>query len=170
MYGMWLEFFFLNMPYQLLLPHWALWFLSGFFFFFWKCTCWCDLLLCLDRSPVFYYSSGTVLGVLMTLVFVLLMAKRHIPKVGRYLLRQWVESGIRALTDIEKLIKVNSRWDTPWFRCAPLPCKRTVKSVSFWKDGLCLLVRYRIILLGDIFVPFYELYLGRMTLSLWGIT
>ncbi|KAM7316229.1 hypothetical protein ACRRTK_024909 [Alexandromys fortis] len=35
----------------------------------------------LSRSPVFYYSSGTVLGVVMTLVFVLLMAKRHIPKV-----------------------------------------------------------------------------------------
>lgn len=132
--------------------------------------CWCDLLLCLNRSAVFYYSSGTVFGVFMTLVFVLLMAKRNIPKVGRYLLRQWAESGIRALTDIEKLIKVNSRWDTPWFRCAPLPCKRTIKSVCFWRDGLCLLVRYRIISFGDIFVPFYELCLGRMTLSLWDIT
>nr|XP_048311990.1 nuclear envelope integral membrane protein 2 [Myodes glareolus] len=35
----------------------------------------------LSQSPVFYYSSGTVLGVFLTLVFVLLMAKRHIPKV-----------------------------------------------------------------------------------------
>ncbi|KAF3824285.1 hypothetical protein GH733_008570 [Mirounga leonina] len=35
---------------------------------------------CLDRSPIFFYSSGTVLGVLMTLVFVLLLVKRFIPK------------------------------------------------------------------------------------------
>ncbi|XP_057614840.1 nuclear envelope integral membrane protein 2 isoform X2 [Chionomys nivalis] len=48
-------------------------FVAGIFLFFSAKT--------LSRSPVFYYSSGTVLGVLMTLVFVLLMAKRHIPKV-----------------------------------------------------------------------------------------
>lgn len=62
-------------------------FIRVFFFFSENALVDVTLLLCLDRSPLFYYSSGTVLGVLMTLVFVLLMAKRHIPKVGRYLLR-----------------------------------------------------------------------------------
>ncbi|GAB1284947.1 Nuclear envelope integral membrane protein 2 [Apodemus speciosus] len=35
-------------------------------------------------SPVFYYCSGTMLGILMTLVFVLLMAKKHIPKYSTF--------------------------------------------------------------------------------------
>uniref|UniRef100_M3Z9W6 Nuclear envelope integral membrane protein 2 n=1 Tax=Nomascus leucogenys TaxID=61853 RepID=M3Z9W6_NOMLE len=34
--------------------------------------------------PTFYYSSGTVLGVLMTLVFVLLLVKRFIPKYSTF--------------------------------------------------------------------------------------
>lgn len=34
----------------------------------------------LSQSLVFYYASGTVLGVVMTLVFVLLLVKRYIPK------------------------------------------------------------------------------------------
>ncbi|XP_069926562.1 nuclear envelope integral membrane protein 2 isoform X2 [Oryctolagus cuniculus] len=38
----------------------------------------------LSQSAVFYYSSGTVLGVLMTLVFVLLLVKRYIPKYSTF--------------------------------------------------------------------------------------
>uniref|UniRef100_A0ABI7ZDR6 Nuclear envelope integral membrane protein 2 n=1 Tax=Felis catus TaxID=9685 RepID=A0ABI7ZDR6_FELCA len=38
----------------------------------------------LSRSPIFFYSSGTVLGVLMTLVFVLLLVKRFIPKYSTF--------------------------------------------------------------------------------------
>lgn len=49
-------------------------FVVGIFLFFYAKT--------LSRSPVFFYSSGTVLGVLMTLVFVLLLVKKFIPKVG----------------------------------------------------------------------------------------
>lgn len=47
-------------------------FVAGIFLFFYAKT--------LSQSPIFYYSSGTVLGVLMTLVFVLLLVKRLIPK------------------------------------------------------------------------------------------
>ncbi|CAH6791614.1 Nemp2 [Phodopus roborovskii] len=47
-------------------------FVAGISLFFYAKT--------LSQSPTFYYSSGTMLGVLMTPVFVLLMAKRHIPK------------------------------------------------------------------------------------------
>ncbi|XP_026981542.1 nuclear envelope integral membrane protein 2 isoform X3 [Sagmatias obliquidens] len=36
------------------------------------------------RSPVFFYSSGTVLGILMTLVFVLLLVKKFIPKYSTF--------------------------------------------------------------------------------------
>ena len=49
-------------------------FVVGIFLFFYAET--------LSQSPVFFYSSGTVLGVLMTLVFVLLLVKKFIPKVG----------------------------------------------------------------------------------------
>ncbi|XP_004577344.2 nuclear envelope integral membrane protein 2 isoform X1 [Ochotona princeps] len=38
----------------------------------------------LSQSPVFYYSSGTVLGVLMPLVFILLWGKRYIPKYSTF--------------------------------------------------------------------------------------
>ncbi|XP_063115518.1 nuclear envelope integral membrane protein 2 isoform X2 [Cavia porcellus] len=38
----------------------------------------------LSQSAVFYYSSGTVLGVVMTSVFVLLLAKRYIPKYSTF--------------------------------------------------------------------------------------
>nr|XP_011751825.2 nuclear envelope integral membrane protein 2-like [Macaca nemestrina] len=38
----------------------------------------------LSQSPTFYYSSGTVLGVLMTSVFVLLLVKRFIPKYSTF--------------------------------------------------------------------------------------
>uniref|UniRef100_A0A9L0S3K6 Nuclear envelope integral membrane protein 2 n=1 Tax=Equus caballus TaxID=9796 RepID=A0A9L0S3K6_HORSE len=51
-------------------------FLAGVFLFFYAKT--------LSRSPIFYYSSGTVLGVLMTLVFVLLLVKRFIPKYSTF--------------------------------------------------------------------------------------
>ncbi|KAL1770731.1 nuclear envelope integral membrane protein 2 [Sigmodon hispidus] len=51
-------------------------FMAGIFLFFYAKT--------LSQSPVFYYSSGTVLGILMTLVFILLMAKRHIPKYSTF--------------------------------------------------------------------------------------
>uniref|UniRef100_A0A8C0WFS8 Nuclear envelope integral membrane protein 2 n=1 Tax=Castor canadensis TaxID=51338 RepID=A0A8C0WFS8_CASCN len=47
-------------------------FMIGIFLFFYAEV--------LSQSPVFYYFLGTVLGVLMTLVFVLLMVKRYIPK------------------------------------------------------------------------------------------
>uniref|UniRef100_A0A087WQD9 Nuclear envelope integral membrane protein 2 n=1 Tax=Mus musculus TaxID=10090 RepID=A0A087WQD9_MOUSE len=53
-------------------------FVTGIFLFLYAKT--------LSQSPVFYYSSGTVLGILMTLVFVLLMAKKHIPKAMWWLL------------------------------------------------------------------------------------
>ncbi|XP_038940061.1 nuclear envelope integral membrane protein 2 isoform X2 [Rattus norvegicus] len=52
-------------------------FATGIFLFFYAKT--------LSQSPVFYYSSGTVLGILMTLVFVLLMTKKHIPKAMSWL-------------------------------------------------------------------------------------
>ncbi|XP_006878995.1 PREDICTED: transmembrane protein 194B [Elephantulus edwardii] len=38
----------------------------------------------LSQSSIFFYLSGTVLGVLMTLVFVLLMMKRFIPKYSTF--------------------------------------------------------------------------------------
>nr|KAF6496699.1 nuclear envelope integral membrane protein 2 [Rousettus aegyptiacus] len=47
-------------------------FVAGIFLFFYAKT--------LSQSSAFYYSSGTVLGILMTLVFVLLLVKRFIPK------------------------------------------------------------------------------------------
>ncbi|KAM5267711.1 nuclear envelope integral membrane protein 2 isoform 2-T4 [Hipposideros larvatus] len=51
-------------------------FVAGIFLFFYAKT--------LSQSPAFYYSSGTVLGVLMTLVFVLLLVKRLIPKYSTF--------------------------------------------------------------------------------------
>ncbi|XP_021565249.1 nuclear envelope integral membrane protein 2 [Carlito syrichta] len=51
-------------------------FVAGVFLFFYAET--------LSQSPIFYYSSGTMLGVLMTLVFVLLLVKRHIPKYSTF--------------------------------------------------------------------------------------
>ncbi|XP_035160127.1 nuclear envelope integral membrane protein 2 isoform X4 [Callithrix jacchus] len=51
-------------------------FVAGVFLFFYAKT--------LSQSPTFYYSSGTVLGVLMTLVFVLLLMKRFIPKYSTF--------------------------------------------------------------------------------------
>ncbi|XP_063551473.1 nuclear envelope integral membrane protein 2 isoform X3 [Gorilla gorilla gorilla] len=51
-------------------------FVAGVFLFFYART--------LSQSPTFYYSSGTVLGVLMTLVFVLLLVKRFIPKYSTF--------------------------------------------------------------------------------------
>uniref|UniRef100_A0A8C6ERP1 Nuclear envelope integral membrane protein 2 n=1 Tax=Marmota marmota marmota TaxID=9994 RepID=A0A8C6ERP1_MARMA len=48
-------------------------FVAGIFLFFYAKT--------LSQSPVFYYSSGTMLGVVMTLVFILLLVKRYIPKL-----------------------------------------------------------------------------------------
>ncbi|XP_037705161.1 nuclear envelope integral membrane protein 2 [Choloepus didactylus] len=51
-------------------------FVAGVFLFFYAKT--------LSQSPIFYYSSGTVLGVLMTLVFVLLLVKRCIPKYSTF--------------------------------------------------------------------------------------
>ncbi|XP_032148522.1 nuclear envelope integral membrane protein 2 isoform X2 [Sapajus apella] len=51
-------------------------FVAGVFLFFYAKT--------LSQSPTFYYSSGTVLGVLMTLVFVLLLMKRSIPKYSTF--------------------------------------------------------------------------------------
>ncbi|XP_026910400.1 nuclear envelope integral membrane protein 2 isoform X2 [Acinonyx jubatus] len=51
-------------------------FVAGILLFFYAKT--------LSRSPIFFYSSGTVLGVLMTLVFVLLLVKRFIPKYSTF--------------------------------------------------------------------------------------
>ncbi|XP_057602769.1 nuclear envelope integral membrane protein 2 isoform X2 [Hippopotamus amphibius kiboko] len=51
-------------------------FVVGIFLFFYAET--------LSRSPVFFYSSGTVLGILMTLVFVLLLVKKFIPKYSTF--------------------------------------------------------------------------------------
>ncbi|XP_012917329.1 nuclear envelope integral membrane protein 2 isoform X5 [Mustela putorius furo] len=51
-------------------------FVAGVFLFFYAKT--------LSQSPIFFYSSGTVLGVLMTLVFVLLLVKRFIPKYSTF--------------------------------------------------------------------------------------
>ncbi|MXQ80489.1 hypothetical protein E5288_WYG006189 [Bos mutus] len=51
-------------------------FVVGIFLFFYAKT--------LSRSPVFFYSLGTVLGVLMTLVFVLLLVKKFIPKYSTF--------------------------------------------------------------------------------------
>nr|XP_031533893.1 nuclear envelope integral membrane protein 2 [Vicugna pacos] len=51
-------------------------FVAGMFLFFYAKT--------LSQSPIFYYSSGTVLGILMTLVFVLLLVKRFIPKYSTF--------------------------------------------------------------------------------------
>ncbi|XP_038171311.1 nuclear envelope integral membrane protein 2 isoform X2 [Arvicola amphibius] len=76
-------------------------FVAGIFLFFSAKT--------LSQSPVFYYSSGTVLGVLMTLVFVLLMAKRHIPKYstfGALMIGCWFASvyvGFQLTEDLKRL-------------------------------------------------------------------
>ncbi|KAM4836056.1 nuclear envelope integral membrane protein 2 isoform 1-T1 [Thomomys bottae] len=51
-------------------------FVAGIFLFFYAET--------LSQSPVFYYSSGTMLGVLMTLVFVLLFMRQYIPKYSTF--------------------------------------------------------------------------------------
>ncbi|XP_048201038.1 nuclear envelope integral membrane protein 2 [Perognathus longimembris pacificus] len=51
-------------------------FVAGIFLFFYAKT--------LSQSPVFYYSSGTMLGVLMTLVFVLLFMRQYIPKYSTF--------------------------------------------------------------------------------------
>ncbi|XP_066089240.1 nuclear envelope integral membrane protein 2 isoform X4 [Saccopteryx bilineata] len=51
-------------------------FMAGILLFFYAKT--------LSRSPTFYYSSGTVLGVLMTFVFLLLLVKRLIPKYSTF--------------------------------------------------------------------------------------
>ncbi|XP_003801882.1 nuclear envelope integral membrane protein 2 [Otolemur garnettii] len=51
-------------------------FVTGIFLFFYAKT--------LSQNSVFYYSSGTVLGLLMTLVFVLLLVKRYIPKYSTF--------------------------------------------------------------------------------------
>ncbi|XP_071475079.1 nuclear envelope integral membrane protein 2 isoform X1 [Marmota flaviventris] len=51
-------------------------FVAGIFLFFYAKT--------LSQSPVFYYSSGTMLGVVMTLVFILLLVKRYIPKYSTF--------------------------------------------------------------------------------------
>ncbi|XP_016017020.2 nuclear envelope integral membrane protein 2 [Rousettus aegyptiacus] len=51
-------------------------FVAGIFLFFYAKT--------LSQSSAFYYSSGTVLGILMTLVFVLLLVKRFIPKYSTF--------------------------------------------------------------------------------------
>lgn len=51
-------------------------FVVGIFLFFYAET--------LSQSPIFFYSSGTVLGVLMTLVFVLLLVKKFIPKYSTF--------------------------------------------------------------------------------------
>ncbi|KAM9248738.1 nuclear envelope integral membrane protein 2 [Dugong dugon] len=72
-------------------------FMAGIFLFFYAKT--------LSQSPIFYYFSGTMLGVLMTFVFVLLLVKRFIPKYSTfgalmvgcsfasvYILSQWMEA------------------------------------------------------------------------------
>jgi hypothetical protein len=51
-------------------------FMIGIFLFFYAEV--------LSQSPVFYCFWGTMPGVLMTLVFVLLMVKRYIPKFILY--------------------------------------------------------------------------------------
>ncbi|XP_007104495.2 nuclear envelope integral membrane protein 2 isoform X4 [Physeter macrocephalus] len=51
-------------------------FVAGIFLFFYAET--------LSQSPVFFYSSGTMLGILMTLVFVLLLVKKFIPKYSTF--------------------------------------------------------------------------------------
>ncbi|XP_027721755.1 nuclear envelope integral membrane protein 2 isoform X1 [Vombatus ursinus] len=51
-------------------------FVIGIFLFFKAKT--------LSRSTVFYYSAGTVLGILMTLVFFLLFMRRYIPKYSTF--------------------------------------------------------------------------------------
>ncbi|XP_012583457.1 PREDICTED: transmembrane protein 194B [Condylura cristata] len=38
----------------------------------------------LSQSSIFYYSSGTALGILMTSIFVLLLVKKHIPKYSTF--------------------------------------------------------------------------------------
>ncbi|XP_043854751.1 nuclear envelope integral membrane protein 2 isoform X2 [Dromiciops gliroides] len=51
-------------------------FMTGIFLFFKAKT--------LSRSTTFYYSAGTVLGILMTLVFFLLFMRRYIPKYSTF--------------------------------------------------------------------------------------
>ncbi|KAI5178942.1 Nuclear Envelope Integral Membrane Protein 2 [Manis pentadactyla] len=51
-------------------------FVSGVFLFFYAKT--------LSQSPVFFYSFGTMLGVLMTLVFILLLVKRFVTKYSTF--------------------------------------------------------------------------------------
>nr|XP_045003947.1 nuclear envelope integral membrane protein 2 [Jaculus jaculus] len=51
-------------------------FVAGIFLFFCAKT--------LSRSPAFYYFAGTVLGVVMPLIFMLLMVRRYIPKYSTF--------------------------------------------------------------------------------------
>ncbi|KAM9032256.1 nuclear envelope integral membrane protein 2 [Sarcophilus harrisii] len=51
-------------------------FVTGIFLFFKAKT--------LSRSTVFYYSAGTIMGILMTLVFFLLLMRRYIPKFSTF--------------------------------------------------------------------------------------
>nr|KAF6450747.1 nuclear envelope integral membrane protein 2 [Molossus molossus] len=52
-------------------------FVAGIFLFFYAKT--------LSQSPIFFYSLGTALGILMTLVFLLLLVKRLIPEYSTFL-------------------------------------------------------------------------------------
>ncbi|XP_045436388.1 nuclear envelope integral membrane protein 2 [Pipistrellus kuhlii] len=60
----------------------------------------------LSRSPAFYYSAGTALGVLMTPVFLLLLARRAIPKCstfGALLVVGWLASVYAVCLGVEHL-------------------------------------------------------------------
>ncbi|XP_060033556.1 nuclear envelope integral membrane protein 2 isoform X2 [Erinaceus europaeus] len=83
----------------------------------------------LSRSPLFYYSSGTVLGILMTLVFVLLLVKKSIPKYSTFwalMVGCWSASVYIMCRLIEEL-----KWLTSESRTYILGYFLTVGLVSF---------------------------------------
>ncbi|KAH0511654.1 Nuclear envelope integral membrane protein 2 [Microtus ochrogaster] len=112
-------------------------FVAGIFLFFSAKT--------LSRSSVFYYSSGTVLGVLMTLVFVLLMAKRHIPKYstfGALMIACWFASVYVGCQLTECLKRLNRLYVLGYFLvvglCSFGACYWHGPLTSEWSRGLLM--------------------------------
>ncbi|XP_059134198.1 nuclear envelope integral membrane protein 2 [Peromyscus eremicus] len=115
-------------------------FVAGICLFFYAKT--------LSRSPVFYYSSGTVVGVLMTLVFVLLMSRRHIPKhstFGALMVGSWfasVYAVCRLMEDLKWLWCGNRVYVLGYVSvvglCSFAACYRHGPLTDEWSRGLLM--------------------------------
>ncbi|KAK2494013.1 hypothetical protein MC885_005347 [Smutsia gigantea] len=125
-------------------------FVAGVFLFFYAKT--------LSQSPIFYYSSGTVLGVLMTLVFILLLVKRFITKYSTFwalMLGCWLASVYvvcRLIEDLKWLWYENRIYVLGYvlvvgllsfavcYKHGPLVDKRSINLVTWTLQLLALLL------------------------------